>query len=152
MDEMDYITIEENQPFGDPSLAIAEDAQNQPPNVPTVNGETSGTVNEEYIYSASTTDPDEDQLFYIFDWGDGELSDWIGPLDSGDTAEAGYIWTEKGNYEIRVKAKDEYGAQSDWSDPLVVTMPRGKITFSNTFIKHIFEQFLNLFPMLRYIF
>jgi hypothetical protein len=33
-------------------------------------------------------------------------------------------WTERGEYEIRVKAKDTWGNESEWSDPLVVTMPK----------------------------
>jgi len=34
-------------------------------------------------------------------------------------------------YEIRVKAKDIWGYESDWSDPLPVSMPK---TYENTLL------------------
>ena len=106
-----------------------------------------GRINEEYTYTASTTDPDEDELFYKFDWGNGDFSAWIGPYKSGDIAEATYTWTEKEDYEIRAKAKDEFGFESPWSDPLSISMPKNK-TFSTTFLRFL-ENHPFLFPMLQ---
>ncbi|HEC77147.1 MAG TPA: hypothetical protein ENI33_07845 [Thermoplasmatales archaeon] len=123
MDRWDFLTLEEWQPFGDPSLAIAE--QSQPPEKPeTPQGPKLGKVNKEYIYTTSTTDPDGDKIYYMFDWGDGTYSGWIGPYASGDTAEVGHKWSKWGSYEIRAKAKDEHGMQSEWSDPLPMIMPK----------------------------
>jgi hypothetical protein len=147
MDEIDYITVEEFQPFGDPSLVIAGISQ-RPEKPETPDGPTSGTINEEYTYTTATSDPDaEDDLYYLFDWGDGEFSEWVGPYDSGDTAEASHMWTEQGNYEIKVKAKDEHGVQSEWSDPLLVSMPRNK-AIDTPFIRFLANH-LSLFPLLR---
>lgn len=142
MDEIDYITVEESQPFGDPSLAIA--GESQPPERPDApEGPTSGKVNIEYNYIAYTTDPEGDQIYYLFDWGDGTNSNWIGPYDSGDEVSASHLWDEKGSYEIKVKAKDIHGVQSEWSDPLPVTMPK-----SYTIIWTIFEKINNWFLQL----
>ncbi|MBS3749589.1 MAG: hypothetical protein KGY67_07830 [Candidatus Thermoplasmatota archaeon] len=125
MDAVDYKTMLEWQPFGDPSLRIASDSQSPiTPNSPT--GPSSGRIKEEHTFEAVTTDPDEDELYYLFDWGNGDFSGWIGPYDSGDTAQAIYTWEEKGDYQIRVKAKDEHGKQSDWSDPMPITMPNSQ--------------------------
>jgi len=147
MDEMDYITVEEFQPFGDPSLAIA--AESQPPKKPeNLDGPTSGKINEKYNYTASTTDPNDDQLYYLFSWGDGEFSEWIGPFDCGVTAEASHVWTKQGNYDIKVKAKDEHGVQSDWSDPLSITIPRNKPINFNLF-DWLVERFPNLYIILK---
>jgi len=122
MKDADYKTVEEWQPFGDPSLAIA--SESQPPEKPDrPDGPTSGGVNTEYTYTTSTTDPDGDQVSYLWDWGDGTYSIWLGPYNSGATASATHSWSEQGTYSIRVKAKDEHGVQSPWSDPLPVTMP-----------------------------
>ena len=146
MDEMDYITVEEFQPFGDPSLVIAEESQ--PPKKPeNLDGPLSGKINQEYKYNASTTDPDEDQLYYLFEWGDGKFSEWIGPIESGDTAEASHIWTKRGEYEIRVRAKDEHGAQSNWSDPLQIKILRNRV-----FSKSLFTRLLEVFPKAFQIF
>ena len=86
----------------------------------------SGSIKEEYIFTASTTDIDFDKIYYLFDWGDGNFSGWLGPVSSGKTIEASHIWIERGTYEIRVQARDVHGLESEWSDPLTVSMPRTK--------------------------
>jgi len=121
MDEIDYITVEEFQPFGDPSLLIAGDSQ-KPAKPATPEGETEGKTEQEYTYTSSTTDPDEDSLCYLFDWGDETYSEWMGPHASGDTAGANHTWTDSGSYQIKVIAKDENGVISEWSDPLPVNI------------------------------
>jgi len=150
MEGTDYKTIEEWQPFGDPTLAIAEES-NPPEKPEDLNGPTSGKINEEHTYTASTTDPDSgDELYYLFDWGNGDFSGWIGPYDSGDTASASYTWTEEGDYQIRVKAKDDHGAQSEWSDPLPITMPRNN-AFMNSLLFQLLEKLMNRFPLIEQI-
>jgi hypothetical protein len=119
MDEIDYITLEEFQPFGDPSLVIAGDSQ-KPAKPATPEGETEGEAGQEYAYTSSTTDPDGDSLYYRFDWGDSTYSDWVGPYASGDVGGASHAWSDSGSYEIEVMAKDENGVLSEWSDPLTV--------------------------------
>lgn len=146
---IDLITVEQWIAFGDPSLQIA--GESTPPNKPDAPyGPTSGGINKEHTYTASTTDSDGDQLYYLFEWGDGEVSGWIGPYDSGVVAEASHEWEKKGNYQIRVKAKDEHGVMGEWSDPLPVSMPRGKYPFNPMFIRFI-EQHPHMFPILRYV-
>jgi len=51
-------------------------------------------------------------------------------LDSGVTAAATHIWDETGNYQIRVKAKDTNGAETDWSEPLPISMPFNQPSFN----------------------
>jgi Peptidase family C25/PKD domain len=147
MENIDFKTIEEWQAFGDPTLAIAEESH-QPVKPGAPNGATSGIANKEYTYIASTTDSDGDKLYYRFDWGDNSFSGWIGPYPSGKNATASHNWEEKGKYEIRVKAKDEHGAQSEWSDPLPVSMPRSKLT-NMPFLRFL-EKHPYMFPLLRY--
>jgi len=98
-----------------------------PPEKPSrPSGQTLGKKGEEYTYTSSTTDPDGDQIYYWFDWGDGTNSGWVGPYNSGQTGSANHIWGKTGKYEIKVKAKDIYGAESEWSDPLPVIMPKNQ--------------------------
>jgi hypothetical protein len=119
MDEIDYITLEEFQPFGDPSLIIAGDSQ-KPAKPSTPYGDIKGIIGHEYAYATSTTDPDGDSLYYLFNWGDETHLQWLGPYDSGDTAEASHDWTDSGSYQIKVMAKDQNGVFSEWSEPLTV--------------------------------
>ena len=96
---------------------------NHPPNNPSKpSGPTSGNVGISYSYSTSTTDPDGDNIYYMFDWGDGSNSGWIGPCASGCTISASHIWSSAGTYYVKAKAKDVYGAESGWSNSLIVTI------------------------------
>ena len=96
---------------------------NRPPNKPSKpSGPTAGVVGTSYTYSTSTTDPDGDAIYYLFDWGDGSNSSWVGPCVSGATAHASHIWGSPGSYNVRVKAKDTHGAESEWSDNLTVVI------------------------------
>jgi hypothetical protein len=149
MEATDYKTVEEWQPFGDPSLAIA--SSSQPPAKPQrPSGPASGNIKTEYSYTSSTTDPEGDKVYYQFDWNDGTTSGWVGPYNSGEAATAKHAWTKKGSYEIKVKAKDEHGAQSGWSDPLPISMPRGRLSMPILqFMEKLLERFPHAFPILR---
>jgi len=143
MTDADYKSVEEWQAFGDPTLSIAE--KSDPPAKPaTPSGPASGKVGTEYTYTTSTTDPNGDKIYYMFNWGDGTTSGWVGPSNSGATASAKKTWTTKGSYQVKVVAKDVHGVLSVWSDPLPVSMPRIKI--SNQMIYQILERLLERFP------
>ena len=108
--------------FGDPLISFHVSSAPNKPAKPS--GETNGKIGEEYTYNSSTTDPDGDQVYYKWDWGDETYSDWLGPYDSGEVCKICHIWEDKGEYGIRVKTKDQYEERSPWSDPLVVSMPK----------------------------
>ena len=55
-------------------------------------------------------------MYYQFDWGDGTLSNWVTTNNALDEGNASHIWEKTGNYEIKARAKDIYGRESDWSD------------------------------------
>jgi hypothetical protein len=74
----------------------------------------------EYDFSSSTTDPESEDIFYLFDWGDGTDSDWLGPHNSGETCIASHSWADAGTYEVKVKAKDVLDNESGWSEALTV--------------------------------
>ncbi len=124
---------------------------NQPPNKPAKpSGPPRGNVGTAYTYSTSTTDPDTDNVYYWFDWGDGNNSGWVGPYASGAVGNASHTWASKGTYNIKVKAKDDpYGQESAFSDPLTVTMPRNK--HINGFLFRFLQNNPNILPILRYL-
>jgi len=117
----------------------------------TPSGPPNGNVNHAYTYSSSTTDPDGDQVSYWFDWGDGTNSGWLGLYDSGATISGTYTWTKKGNYQIKVKAKDIHGVESIWSDSLPIKMPMSYTLPGLHFLEHLFTRFPHIFPILRYL-
>jgi hypothetical protein len=122
-----------------------------PPSKPdTPKGPLSGKVGDGLTYTTSARDPQQDRVFYQWDWGDGEPNTWVGPYDSGVGIETDHIWSKEGTYLIKVKAKDIYGAESSWSDPLLVSIPRDKAL--NRPILNLLNDHPNMFPILRLLF
>jgi len=96
---------------------------NHPPEIPDPPvGPTVGYLDISYEFTAVTTDPDGDPLDFMFMWEDGVFSDWIGAVGSGVPITETYSWSLVGDYEVKVKARDIEGLESDWSDPLYVTI------------------------------
>jgi hypothetical protein len=73
-------------------------------------------IGETYKFTVVTTDPNKDRISYLIDWGDGSTSGWTNWYPSGENVSAYHSW-RYGNPYVRVKAKDEYGAESEWSEP-----------------------------------
>jgi len=132
------LSLEQNDVVLLEAVAVIE---NLPPNVPAISGPSNGKVNTDYTYSVQATEPDGDHILYMFDWGDGTTSDWIGPFDPSETCTANHSWSESKTYEIRAKAKDDKGAESEWSDPLPVSIP----LMYQTLLEKIMVWILQLF-------
>ncbi|MBE3136931.1 MAG: hypothetical protein IMZ43_06020 [Thermoplasmata archaeon] len=93
----------------------------EPPSTPEApDGPNSGSVSVEYTFTTTSIDPEGNQILYMFDWGDGNSSGWIGPFNSGEVGGASHSWTQTGTYEIKAKARDVLGARSNWSEPTTV--------------------------------
>ncbi|MBU1319248.1 MAG: PKD domain-containing protein [candidate division Zixibacteria bacterium] len=73
-----------------------------------------------YTYSATATDPEGQQVYYKWDFGDG-VTDWIGPFASGEPAEQEHSWSVAGDYIVKVKSKDQWGEESGWSGGITVS-------------------------------
>jgi len=124
---------------------------NDPPIIP---NKPSGPIDiktgEIYSYITSTTDPNLDEIYYKWDWGDGSESDWLGPYSTGEAITTANSWDSPSEYSIKVKAKDSQGDESDWSDDLEITVTKTRST-ERTFFKSLFEKFPNLLKIFVYI-
>ncbi len=118
-----YETFEWGALWGNPDLTMGHVTTSDPPATPSIPiGPTHGIINMEYTFFTSTTDPNGDEIYYKFNWGDETTSTWLGPYSSGTTATASHSWSELGSYDIKVQAKDVHGALSNWSQPLNITI------------------------------
>ena len=103
-----------------------------PPNAPEIEGQTSGKPGTSYNYTFTSTDPDGDPISYYVDWGDNTNTEWFGPFASGTPQTKSHTWSVEGTYTIEAKTRDVYGAESNWSDPLIILIeeepPELKIT------------------------
>jgi hypothetical protein len=122
---------------------------NQPPMKPEPpTGNESGSPSEVIEYRIKKTiDPDGDKVSYIFDWGDDNQSFWF--YKSWGTIKSSHSWAKSGTYEIRVKARDQFGRESEWSDPLAISIPKSK-QHMNVF-QLFLQRFINRFPFLSEI-
>ena len=107
--------------LGDASVVLVG-GTNTPPDTPdTPEGPDEGEIGIEYNFTTITTDPENDDVYYMWHWGN-ELSDWLGPYDSGETVEIPHIWNVPGDFDIKVMAKDEAGEESNWSDVISINI------------------------------
>ena len=117
--------------------------EDNPPDNPDIDGPLNGFLRVKYTYTAISIDQDGDYVSYFFDWGDNSNSGWTELVPSGTPISRRHYWVSEGTYDIKVKAKDVYGMESDWTI-LTVTMPRNR-AYSNTLLLRLLEQF----PLLR---
>jgi hypothetical protein len=113
---------------------------NYPPETPAApTGPDSGVTSVEYTFTATTTDAEGEQIYYMFDWGDSTNSGWVGPYNSGQEGTASHIWTSEGNYEVKVKAKDINDGESDWSAAHTINIVLGPILGINSISGGLFK-------------
>jgi len=117
------------------------------PERPSIYGPTSGLkIGKEYEYGSWSRNTDTAPNYFIFDWGDGTDSGWLGPFNPGQQAKAFHIWNEIGEYTICVKVKDSYNLESKW-ECLSVFMPKNKAI--NTPFLYFLENQPYIFPILK---
>jgi hypothetical protein len=92
------------------------------PYQPVIDGPTEVEIGEEYDFTFVTTDPEDADVYYYIDWGDGSAEEWTGPYPSGQEITISHIWLVRGNVSIQVKAKNTYGTESVWSEPYLITI------------------------------
>ncbi len=129
-------------------FTTVEEFTNHPPEPPIIDGPKKGKTGEDYNFTFITTDQDGDNVFYYIDWGDKTNAGYIGPYLSGDLITKNHIWTKKGTYIIKCKAKDEYDMESEWGQ-FEVIIPR-TISINSLFMKFL-ERYLHVFLIPRFI-
>ncbi len=123
---------------------------NDAPDIPTIKGPATGAPGKPYLFRMQTTDANGDNVYYFIDWGDNTTTEWIGPYNSGAEATTTHTWSQQGTYNIKVKAKDIVGDESDWGT-MNIEMPTEYRFSIQTFFQHIFEMFPHMFPILRHL-
>lgn len=95
---------------------VNNEYENYPPDAPSAPAGTAmGEVDGSHEFTSTGTDPNRQQVYYKWDWGDGEISDWQGPYDHEQASVMSHTWTASGQYEILTKIKDIYDVEGAWS-------------------------------------
>jgi len=135
-----YVQDDQNS-WSDPTDISLEIMPNVAPDPPVIAGVNSGKAGADVEFSFITSDPEDHDIFYYVEWGDGEIEDWNGPYSSDSEAKISHMWAESGSYNIKAKSKDVFDAESEWSDPFSVSMPKSKsILIRNTILFRFLSQ------------
>lgn len=105
---------------------------NTPPEAPVIYGPTIGAPATTYEYTFTSLDVNDDKIFYYIDWGDNTTSGWIGPFASGFSVAQNHLWSVRGQYLIKAKAKDQHGVEGNWSEPFMMKITATELTVDIT--------------------
>ena len=147
-DQVKVFNLSEELSLGYHEYSIPDLFQTSPEKPEKPSGPTNGKPGESYTFSTSSIDIYGDEIYYLWDWGNGEYSDWLGPYKSGEVIETSHIWENQGSKNVKVKAKDIYDCESDWSNGLRVNIPRER---SYIYRFNLINWFLERIQILRQI-
>lgn len=123
--------------WSDPHKIVID---NDPPNMVTITGPTSGKIGELYQFNFTATDPDGDNVYYYIYWGDGDKEENFGPYASGEKITLSHRWDERETFSIKAKARDIYDAFGKNGTFLVIIPKNRNMWFLN---------WLDRFPFLQ---
>jgi hypothetical protein len=113
LDLMDCIDILWNVTCGaDPNLAVISWVS--PPDF--------AAAGQTVTVQATATDSGQAEVKMKIDWGDGNISDYSQLKSNGSTFEFTHSYSDTGNFDIRVIARNEHGVDVDWSNPHAITI------------------------------
>ncbi len=115
-----------------------------PPYNPAVYGSWGTQVNTPYNVHFHSYDPNDDDVQYKIDWGDGTITDWSNFYTHNTEKTESHLYTEVGYYTIKVKARDIDLMESDWGSfeiriegdspcpvAIITSGPSGPITYND---------------------
>ena len=118
-----------------------------PPDAPEISAPQKIREDKEYEIIFSSTDPDDDDVRFFIDWGDGSTfeSEYVA---SGTDAKIKHTWDEKGSYIIKVYAADIYNAESEVStNEVIVPKSREPYSFFDL-LRQLFSFFSNIYDFM----
>ena len=119
-----------------------EEKPNEPPSAPDIDGPSKGSPGQEICWTFHSDDPEENDVKYIIDWGDGN-SEETDYYPSCSPIEGCHTYAEEGTFIITATAEDLKGDRSDEST-FEVEIPRIRAPSYQWF-----EWLLERFPLLE---
>jgi hypothetical protein len=123
------------------TVIVNSSENNSPPFAPEIEGPNAGKIKEVYDYNFTASDPNGDNMTYYVEWGDGDINE--GSIESGDKFTLTHSWNVTGDYTIKAKAKDVFGAESEWSTfDVSITKSKSYIVLIQLLLQKFFQRFL----------
>lgn len=125
-------------------------ANNQAPDAPAIQNDKCEMTDRGYKLTFRITDPEGDAVYYNVIWDDkiaacGPDQDWVGPFESGEEIVVYHNWEKRGEYTIKLIAKDNNNLISSETTH-TVDYKKTKI-LNNPFLNQLFEQISKFFPI-----
>lgn len=73
-----------------------------------------------FTFQLYLLDPNDDNIEFQVNWGDGETTGWLGPNESRTLGSIQHAYEWFGNYWITARARDAVGTTSAWCDSVLV--------------------------------
>jgi hypothetical protein len=135
------VTDDNDNSFFDKSAVFIQET-NQPPNTPVIEGPTQINKDEYFWINVTFGDPDNSDIEACYE-GFGLDTGWVGPYPIGG-GQADYLrWnlTEEGEYTYKAKARDPYGAESEWAEIVFTVSKRKSLNDFNPWISRLIQRF-----------
>jgi C1A family cysteine protease len=143
------VTDDNDNSYYDKTTAWIQET-NQPPNNPILEAPVEVESGEYCIINATLFDPDT-PIVYIYWEGfgldPGMWSDRILSRDQKITIGQLLSPDEQGEYTVRMKSKDPYGAESDWSEIIITVSKTKSIDDFNPWLLRLIQRF----PILEFL-
>lgn len=94
----------------------------KPPGTPFVTGDLAGQPLDTLVVRVVSSDPENGNISYYFDFGDGTAPFRTAELAAGDTFVQRHVYLDTGRFTLAVSARDESGLQSSADARRVVTI------------------------------
>jgi hypothetical protein len=105
---------------------------NEVPDTPVIiEAPTTGYTEKTYTFTVQSTDQDNDDIRYGFDWNNDNIIDgWTPMHPSGESVSISHSWPfgSAGTYDVRVIAEDSLGEQSQFSPATQITIEKSDTT------------------------
>jgi hypothetical protein len=119
----EIVSYNANQEFNASPVWMFMTAPDSPPSQPNIIANPPTAQRETALnFTAIALDPEGDLLYYQWNWGDGNVSDWTGPYVFGASVQSSHTYMVNGSYAITVHAKDVNGQESTWSDAKTIVI------------------------------
>lgn len=117
---------------GTVTVPVIVNNNNEAPNIPVIiDAPTTGHTEQVCTFTVQSTDPDNDNVRYGFDWNnDNTIDGWTPMHSSGESVSISHSWPygSAGTYDVRVIAEDSLGEQSQFSPATEITIEKSDTT------------------------